>query len=84
MFSSPTARRMPTRWSVLRAGFLHCGKEDAAAFLTALKKRLQCVDTGHVDGGRVVQVHDEYLGRRLHRVQRGLEPVVHPEEQRPR
>ena len=62
---------------------MHGGKEDAAAFLTALKECLQRVDTGHIDGGRIVQVHDEYLGGRLHRVQRGLEPVGHPEEQRP-
>ena len=41
------------------------------------------MDTCHVDGGHVVQIHYEYLGRRLHRVQRGLESVSHTEEQRP-
>lgn len=83
MFSSPTARRMADPLERPAGGFLHGGKEDAAAFLTALKECLQRVDTGHIDGGRIVQVHDEHLGRRLHRVQRGLEPVGHPEEQRP-
>ena len=66
----------------LAGGLLHGGEQHAAAFLTAFEERFQRMDAGHVDGGRVVQVHDEHLGRRLHRVQRGLEPVGHTEEQR--
>ena len=82
-FSSPTVRRIPTRWNVLWTGFRTAANSTRQPFRLALNQFFQCVDTCHVDGGHVVQIHYEYLGRRLHRVQRGLESVSHTEEQRP-